>query len=82
MACAYCGSVISIKNYFTYNGCTAIFFSMNYIAVSYLTYKKSSNSQVSLSILTKHLASVPDLNALGDDDMERLNKDIIECAKK
>lgn len=78
-AFSYCFIVLFIPNYFTYNGCTAIFFALNFVFASYLANTKDRHNNVSLSILIENLVS-KDLSQLEDDDAKL--KEIIDSTKE
>jgi hypothetical protein len=68
----YCFMVIFLPSYFTYNGTTAIFLSLNFIFATIITYLKTSSNQsdnerfIKLDLLVRAIveqgAFNPDIN--------------------
>jgi len=54
----YCFIVIFLPDYFTYNGCSAIFFALNYLALSVIITRKNISGRLNVKLLTNELLNI------------------------
>lgn len=66
-AFAYCLIVLFLPDYFTYNGCTAILFALNFVFACYLVHTKDRYNSISLSVLVSNLVH-QDISHLEDEN--------------